>query len=182
MWTLLALMQSRVTWFFISQIAIPLRLRAGLWQYKQFKQFIERLPIPELSAEQETTLAELAETITQLAQDRYKLHENMRQTIVSEFDGEPLSSRVALYRWWELEDEKALSDEIKKRFGQDIPLKKRGEWRDYLKDQKAQHNTLTQNIITKEITLNDVVYDAFDLDEAERKLVEETTKYQYGEV
>ena len=89
---------------------------------------------------------------------------------------------MALYRWWELADDKALSDEIKKRFDADIPLKKRSEWREYLKAQKEAHHTLTQKIIAKEILLNDVVYDAFGLDEAERKLVEETTKYQYGEV
>jgi hypothetical protein len=89
---------------------------------------------------------------------------------------------VALYRWWELEDEKALSDEIEKRFGQEIPLKQRSQWRSFLKDQKAQHDKLTQDIIKNEIILNDVVYDAFGLDAAERKLVEETTKYKYGEV
>jgi hypothetical protein len=181
-YTLLALMQSRVTWYVISQIATPLRLRRGLWQYQLFKQFIERLPIPELSADQETILAELAETITEDAQKRYQLHEDMRQTIISDFRGEPLSSRVALYRWWELEDEKALSDEIEKRFGQEIPLKQRSQWRSFLKDQKAQHDKLTQDIIKNEIILNDVVYDAFGLDAAERKLVEETTKYKYGEV
>src|SRR5690606_12546845 len=45
---LLGLLQSRVLWFAISQYAQPLRLRAGLWQYRVIPQFVERLPIPDL--------------------------------------------------------------------------------------------------------------------------------------
>ena len=84
-YALLGVLQSRVTWFAISQLATPLNIRLGLWRYRLFTQFIERLPIPHLTADQETTLAELAETITQLAQDRYTLHEDTRQTIVMTF-------------------------------------------------------------------------------------------------
>ena len=44
---LLGILQSRVTWFAVSQLCQPLRLRAGLWQYRMFTQFISRLPIPD---------------------------------------------------------------------------------------------------------------------------------------
>jgi len=89
---------------------------------------------------------------------------------------------VALYKWWELEDEKALSDEINRRFGREIPLGKRSEWRGYLAGEKAKHQAFTNQIIDLETRLNDIVYDAFGLDEAERRLIEDTTKYPYGEV
>ena len=145
-------------------------------------QFVERLPIPGLSTEQESDLTAIAEEITALARQRYQGHEAMRQTIRSEFDGEEISTRVALYRWWELEDDKALSDEIQRRFAQEIPLNKRSEWRSFLAEQKAGHQDLTQQIIALETRMNAIVYDAFNLTPEERQLIEDTTKYPYGEV
>src|SRR5262249_50708264 len=80
----LSLLNSRVLWFAFSQIAIPLRLRGGLWQYRGKLQFIRRLPVPSLTADQESALCALAEEITGLARDRYNLHESMRDTIRNE--------------------------------------------------------------------------------------------------
>jgi len=179
---LLALMQSRVHWYFIAQLATPLRLRAGLWQYRLFKQFIERLPIPDLSVEQESSLATIAEEITGLAQSRYTLHEDFRHVLRSEFGGGEISTRVALYRWWEFSDEKVLSDEINKQFKREIPFGKRLKWREFLTDQKAEHIRLTNQIIGLETRMNDIVYDAFDLTPEERALIEKATKYPYGAV
>jgi len=181
-YSLLGLVQSRITWFCLSQVATPLRLRGGLWQYQLFSQFVERLPIPDLTAQQESDLAAIAEEITKLARSRYGLHEDFRRTLVNEFDGKPISTRVALYKWWELDDEKALSDELKKQFKQEIPLKKRGEWRGYLADESARHADLTAQIVALETRLNAIVYDAFALTPEERALIEATTKYPYGEV
>jgi hypothetical protein len=143
---------------------------------------VKRLPIPDLTAQQESDLAAIAEEITGLARSRYGLHEDFRQTLVNEFDGEPISTRVALYKWWELDDEKALSDEVQRRFGQEIPLKKRGEWRGDLADESAKHADLTAQIVALETRLNAIVYDAFALTPEERALIEATTKYPYGEV
>lgn len=179
----LSLVQSRTFWFILSQIAQPLRLRGGLWQYRVIPQFVERLPIPQLTTEQESRLAAIAEEITGLARSRYKLHEDLRQTLSGDFGNrQPISTRVGLYQWWELEDEKAVNDEIRRQFGSEIPLKKRPEWRSFLEDQKAEHYKLTQQIIDLEIRMNDIVYDVFNLTSEERQLIEQTTKYPYGEV
>jgi hypothetical protein len=86
------------------------------------------------------------------------------------------------YRWWEMPDEKALSDEIKRQLGHEIPLGKRSQWRAFLADQQAEHQRLTDAIIALETRLNEIVYDAFDLTPEERDLIESTTKYPYGEV
>lgn len=178
----LAILNSRTSWFALSQIATPLRLRRGLWQYQSKIQFIERLPIPDLTAEQEGSLAAIAEEITGLSRSRYALHEDFRRTLLTEFGGDAISTRVALYRWWEFADEKALSDEIKRQLGREIPLNKRAEWRGYLADETVKHNDLTAQIITLETRMNAIVYDAFGLDDGERQLIEATTKYPYGEV
>ncbi|MEQ8675357.1 MAG: Eco57I restriction-modification methylase domain-containing protein [Aggregatilineales bacterium] len=178
----LSILNSRVIWFIISQMAVPLRLRGGLWQYQTTQQFVKRLPIPDLSAQQESDLAAIAEENTSLARSRYALHEDFRRTLVNEFDGDEISTRVGLYKWWEMDDEKALSDELKRQFKQEIPLGKRSEWRKFLAEQKAKHQTLTDDIIAQEIRLNAIVYDAFKLNQEERQLIEDTTKYPYGEV
>ncbi|RMF81546.1 MAG: hypothetical protein D6737_04715 [Chloroflexi bacterium] len=180
---LLSILNSRVTWFALSQIATPLRLRAGLWQYQSKIQFIKRLPIPELTAQQERDLASIAEEITALARDRYRLHENVRTIISADFgDRQPISTRVALYEWWNLEDDSALNDELQRRFDTSIPLNKRGEWRQFLAEQKAEHEKFTQDIIDREVRMNAIVYDAFKLTAEERALIEKATKYPYGEV
>ncbi|MEQ8675489.1 MAG: hypothetical protein RLP44_18030 [Aggregatilineales bacterium] len=77
---------------------------------------------------------------------------------------------------------KSLNDELKKQFKQEIPLGKRSEWRKFLAEQKAQHQRLTDAIIAQETRLNAIVYDAFKLTPEERQLIEDTTKYPYGEL
>jgi type I restriction-modification system DNA methylase subunit len=178
---LLAILQSRVSWFFISQIATVHDIRLGYWRYRVLPQFVERLPIPPLTADQESALAAIAEEITALAQQRYQLHEDMRLTMRNEFHGGDISSRVDLYRWWNIPDEQALSAEIRRQFGQEIPLRKRAEWRGFLGEQTAAHQTMTDQIIALETRMNEHVYDAFALTPEERALIERVTKYPYGE-
>jgi len=179
-YSLLGILQSRVLWFTISQIAVPLRLRAGLWQYQLTQQFARRLPIPELSAEQESGLAEQAEAITALAQERYQLDEAMRKRIAADLGaGGKLNEK--LDNWWDL-DFAALRAEVKKAFKSDIPVSQRDEWESYLADRKAKHDALTKAIIAREKTLNDIVYATFKLTIDEIALIEQATKYPYGAV
>ncbi len=176
----LALLNSRVLWFAFSQIAIPLRLRAGLWQYRGKLQFLRRLPIPELTAAQEAALGELAEAITDLARTRYALHEAIRGRIRDDLGaGGKLNN--ALDEWWAL-DFPTLRAEVKKAFKNDIPLRERGDWESFLADQQARHHALTAQIVEREIHLNAVVYDAFNLAPDEIALIERSTKYPYGAV
>ena len=48
--------------------------------------------------------------------------------------------------------------------------------------QQAQHQQHTAEIIRLETELNDRVYALFNLTPAEIKIIEDSTKYQYGEV
>ncbi len=177
----LALLNSRVLWFVISQICVPLRLRAGLWQYQVTQQFVRRLPIPDLTAGQDSDLAAIAEEITGLARQRYALHESMRHRLRADLvGGQPLNEKLS--EWWELADGSALRAELRKAFKTDVPLTERGDWERYLADQQIQHHALTAQIVTLETRLNAIVYDAFDLTPDERDLIERATKYPYGAV
>jgi type I restriction-modification system DNA methylase subunit len=177
LYSLLGLLQSRVIWFFLSQIATPLRLRAGLWQYQLFHQFVERIPIPNLKTEMSSNLGDLASQITAIASQRYSLHESMRDDIQGLGRGVTLNRR--LERWWEIEDAAVFQREVQ-RVGMHIPVKQLAEWRDHLTDQQAEHNRLSEQISGLEQSLNDIVFQAFGLNSDEIKLIEQATKYPYG--
>lgn len=182
-WHFLAILNSRISWFFISQTAVPLRLRAGLWQYQLTKQFIKRLPIPELRDSQEKELADYAEEISTLARDRYQTHEAFRHRILSDLgtDENPLNTKLSA--WWDIPNFKSFNTEIKNSFKRDIPVgEERNDWEKYLLAEQAKHRDFTEKIIAREIKLNAVVYDAFNLNAEERVLIEKASKYPYGAV
>ena len=72
--------------------------------------------------------------------------------------------------------------EIKKVFGKDIPIGERDEWEKWLGEQQQKHQQLTGEIVRLETELNNRVYALFDLSPGEIKIVEESTKYKYGEM
>jgi hypothetical protein len=75
-----------------------------------------------------------------------------------------------------------LHTELQKRFKRPIPLAERDEWDTFLTDRRTQHERLTGEIVALETELNERVYRLFDLTAEEIRLIEETTKYRYGEV
>ncbi|MCP4599812.1 MAG: N-6 DNA methylase [Proteobacteria bacterium] len=185
MWVL-SILRSRVAWFFISQISIPLRLRAGLWQYKCFAQFIKRIPIPTLSEVDKKTLEDLAIRATDVAKNRSHLHETVRCRIKTDLGGGSRKLNTKLNAWYTLK----VSDfcnETKKHFKTDIPLKERTEWELALTDWQQEHILLTEKLIIIENEINDRVYNLYGLSKSDIELLEdhmEKTKtfYPLGEV
>jgi hypothetical protein len=82
--------------------------------------------------------------------------------------------------WWKLPFNK-FRNEIKKVFKHDIPLKDRDDWEMWLHERTIEIKRLTEEIVRLETELNAAVYEVFGLDEAEIALIEQETKYQYGE-
>lgn len=179
---MLAILNSRVVWFAMSQIATPLRLRAGLWQYQAKQQFVKRLPIPDISSNTEFVLAEIAEEVTALARDRYQLHEQVRNRLSTDFGAEGGKLNTRMQEWWRLRDMAQFQREVKKSFGISIPVGDRDGWEKYLTEQQDEHKRLTGRIVNHEQRLNEIVYEAFDLTDEEIGLIEAKTKYPYGAV
>ena len=170
----------------MSQFCQPLRLRAGLWQYRLLPQFLGRLPIPDAPATERDAIGGLATQITAQAQARYALHRQARHRILTDLgaagrDGVVAPLNQKLIAWWEL-DFPAFRGEIQKIFRQDIPLKERDAWEAWLAERRGQHDKLTAEVVALETDLNRRVYALFDLSAAEVKLIEASTKYRYGEV
>ena len=180
-WSLLGVLQSRVTWFAISQIAQPLRLRAGLWQYQLFDQFLSRLPIPNMTEDEREVVGGLAMAITEQARARYDLHEKTRRRIVNDLGVPGVGLNQKLTAWWTL-DFAALRRELQKVFKRDILLKERDEWEEWLGARKSEHLARTSAIVGLETELNARVYALFHLSPDEIALIEASTKYAYGEV
>jgi len=150
---------------------------------------MSRLPIPDAPAAERDAIGGLATEITAQARTRYALHHQARHRILTDLGAAggvspPLPTarlNQKLTAWWAL-DFPAFRGEIKKVFRQDIPLKERDAWEAWLAERRAQHAQLTAEIVRLETELNRRVYALFDLSAAEVKLIEESTKYRFGEV
>jgi hypothetical protein len=178
---LLGFLQSRVAWMLISKICLHNKYRGGLWEYRLFTQFISRLPIPDAPAAEREAIGDLAMQISGEAQARYELHRRARGRIMADLGVPGKKLNQKLTAWWEL-DFAAFRAEINKVFKQDIPLKERDDWEEWLTEQCRRHAAHTAAIVAGETELNARVYRLFDLSPTEIALIEERTKYRYGEV
>ena len=61
-------------------------------------------------------------------------------------------------------------------------MSERDEWEDWLEGRREQHERRTAEIVRLETELNERIYRLFDLMSEEIQVVEESTKYRYGEV
>lgn len=178
--SLLGILQSRAIWFCITRLCAPLGERAGLIIYQHFTQFIERLPIPRLSDEQRMNIGVLSQQITEVARRRYQIRKEMTERITSDLGTIQGKPTQRLNEWWTLSWQ-AFRDEVRKSFKQDIPLKERREWETLLQEQRTEIEQLTAQIIKLEEALNAAVYTVFGLSDEDITLIEQETKYQYGE-
>ena len=122
----------------------------------------------------------LVQQLTATAKQRYEVRRKTTHRMQNDL-GTPqgrLNQRLAM--WWELPF-KEFRGEIVKVFKRDIPLKDRDDWETLLRERTAEIAKLTGEIVRLETLLNAEVYAAFGLDDDEIRLIEEETKYSYGE-
>jgi hypothetical protein len=81
---LLGVLMTRVTWFNISKLCVPIGERAGMLRYTLSAQFMSRLPIPEAPDTARETIGALARVLTEQARARYALHERVRRRIMAD--------------------------------------------------------------------------------------------------
>jgi type I restriction-modification system DNA methylase subunit len=180
--SLLGILQSRVIWFCIINHCQPLGERAGLVRYQQNRQKIIDLPIPPLPNEQKERIGGLARQLTETAQRRYEARRRMAHRILSDLGTGASTARLnqRLEAWWELPFQEFRA-EVTRTFKRDIPLKDRDNWEQLLRDRAAEIDQLTREIHALETRLNAEVYAAFALTDDEIALIEQETKYAYGE-
>jgi hypothetical protein len=183
---MLGLLNSRVSWFCISQISTPLRLRGGLWQFRCIQQFMARLRVPATSEQDRDNLSELSLAATALARERYALHRMVRHRLLTDFGSPDLTLNNRLTEWWTL-DFAAFRAELRKAFKKEIPIKERADWETALADWQRQHADLTARLIAIETEIDDRVCRLFALTDADRRLLADHSRhamidYPYGAV
>ena len=80
--------------------------------------------------------------------------------------------------WHEL-DFAAFRKEVKRAFHADIPVRERGEWEGYLRDNAARVRELSDHIAAAEREIDRLVYGLFDLTPDEISLLEASLEGQY---
>jgi len=178
---LLGVLASRATWFALSQLSQEFGERAGAQRFRLFTQSMERIPIPDAPTTDREAIGDLAMKITAEARARYDLHRRARRRILADLGAADKSLNQKLTAWWDL-DFPALRAELQKVFKRDISLKDRDDWEEWLAARRAEHQQRTMAIVRMETELNARVYALFDLTPAEIAIIEESTKYRYGEV
>jgi len=178
---LLGFLQSRVAWMLVSRICLHNKFRGGLWEYRLFTQFISRLPIPDASPDEREAIGTLASAITDQSRARYDLHRKAQGRILSDLGADDKRLNQKLTAWWTL-DFPAFRAELGKVFRRDISVKERDDWEVWLSDRRAEHERRTAEIVRLEAELNARIYALFGLTPDDIAIVEESTKYRYGEV
>jgi len=183
---LLALLQTRASWFCISQMCTPLRLRGGLWQSQCKKQFVQRLPVPDVPEPDRDALADFAAQATTIARERYALHGRVRHRVLTDLDDGTHALNQKLTAWWDL-DFRTFRGELRKTLKADIPLKDRADWEHALAAWQSEHQSLTARLIDIETAINDRVYSLFHLTPTERATLDDHMRhamihYPLGEV
>ena len=146
-----------------------------------FRSSLGRLPIPDAPTADRDAIAALALAITEQARARYTLHRQTRHRILTDLGAPGATLNQKLTAWWEL-DFAGFMAEVRKAFKREIPLRQRDDWEGWLASRRAEHEQRTAEIVRLETQLNARVYALFDLTPAEIKIIEESTKYRYGEV
>lgn len=178
---LLGYLGSQCAWFLISQTSIAFGERAGVNRYRLIDQYMRPLGVPNTPSAEKTILGTLAMSLTEQARKRYNLHYTACQHILVELGSSDRKLNQKLTNWWELSF-LAFRQEIHKALKVIIPTEEHKLWQTWLATQQVEHERLTTEIVRLEEELNDRVYALFDLTPAEIRIIEESTKYRYGEV
>jgi hypothetical protein len=179
-YALLGILSSRVIWYIISCISQPLGERKGALNYRLIRQYMERLPIPLLTDDQDAAISAIIKQLVDIAQQRYGVRQKAAHQIQKDLGNGQLKLSRKLEEWWRLSFNE-FRNEMRRVFKRDILLKEQDDWEEFLREWNTEIANLTEKIIKLENELNNCVYAIFELDENEIYLIEKETKCFYGE-
>ncbi len=142
---------------------------------------LEQMPVPIAPKGTVATMGALTQALSDQCRARYALHCCVRHRLSTDFGTPDAKLNQKLTSWWDM-DFPALREELRKAFRAGIPVDERDQWEVWFAEQRAEHDRLTGEIIQLESELNDRVYALYGLSKDEIELIEESTKYHYGQV
>jgi hypothetical protein len=174
---LLALLNSRLIWFWMFGEASP--LRGGQWRLELREQYISQVPIPKFRFGQKHIAGNRAKKCTLKHRQSFELRSAVYHRILTDLapsNHQRLTGK--LENFWAL-DFAAFRAEVKKAFKTEIPVKDRDGWENYLAGKSTEIIKLNSEIETAEREIDAVVYKLFDLTDEEIKLLEASLEGQY---
>ena len=172
---LLGLLNSAAIWFLLCGMAPP--VRGGYLELRVH--YMERLPIPDASAEERDRVSAIVGRCIALSGDVRSLDEATRRRILDLTPEHSLPFGKKLRDWWELKF-KDFSLEVKARFKKTIPVAERGEWEEYLATQQAEMSALLQRLIACQADLDEAVFDVFVMSPSDRKTIQSVVGSAFG--
>jgi hypothetical protein len=172
---LLSLLNSRVAWSFIASISPA--VRGGFHEMRV--QYLETVPVPEISSTDRKRLAKLGETCSAAAKGRLDIQAAVRHRILADLaSSERGKLSRKLEQWWTL-DFAAFREEAKRVFRTEVPVKERADWEAYLGTHTAQVRALDAEIDRAEREIDSIVYRLFDFTPDEIALLEGSVAGKY---
>jgi len=157
---LLAILNSKVTWFCLSAIADS--LRGGVWRLVLKSNFVSQVRIPPAGEKARGELTHLAGSAQDVAQNRYDVQQDVLHRIN---DLRPVGNSRALTtklkQWWVLLDFNAFRHEIRKCFSVEIPLKERSEWEHLINESCDQVRSWDAELSRIEAEIDVLVFGLF---------------------
>lgn len=172
--TLLGLLNSKLAWFFFT--AITNIARGGYLRLRT--EFVEQLPIPDISQATRAVIEPSAQAATDSAAARHTVDCDVQRRIQTDLGGGRKLTRK-LEGWHRAPDFAAFRADVKKTFGAEIPLKERADWEAWLAENAAEVHRLTAEIAAAEREIDAIVYRLFDLTPEEITLLETSISGQH---
>ena len=165
---LLALLNSKLAWSFISSISPA--VRGGYHEMRV--QYVETLPIPVMKTGDLNKLRILSKACTEIAKKRLDCQRTVYDRVRNDLGSlEHHKLTGKLENFWTL-DFTTFRAEVKKAFKTEIPVKERSDWEAFLAESSAEVKKLTAEIETAEREIDAIVYKLFDLTSSEIELLE----------
>ena len=155
---LLALLNSAPAWFVIAGLAPA--VRGGFHEMRV--QYLEQVPIPDLTGAAKMRLESLGARCVALARQQFNIDAAVRHRIQADLGSGSTTWSRRLEAWWTL-DFAALRDELKRVFHADIPVRQRAEWEAYLAGQGEAVRAEAAAIAEAERAIDAIVDGAFGL-------------------
>ena len=171
---LLGLLNSKVLWWILIGLSPAVR---DAWHELRV-QYVETLPVPDLPRANRDRLSTLAQTCTNAAHERFTVQSAVRRRILDLAPPDRAKLTGKLHDWHDL-DFAAFRAEVKRAFHAEIPLRERGEWEGYLRENAERVRELTERVAGAEREIDQIVYALFDLTAEEVELLEQSLKGQY---
>lgn len=167
--SLLALLNSKVGWFYLSNLAPA--VRGGFHELRV--QYVDQLPVPAFGKKEKAVLVSQTASILKKHAEAQKIQRALIRRIPDLCPaGQTPKLSERLRGWWHLANFQAFRTEIRKCFKADIPLAERTEWEEWFNRDRAVVELLQRESVELARKNDDLIFKAFKLSDEEISLLE----------